>query len=391
MSGQHAPFAPSSAHRYLVCPGSHRAEAQVPDSETDDAALGTLAHELAAYCLRYRHRPQDYLGLAPAVLAVERIWRKPEGDELTVDAEMVEHVTAYVQTIESLAEGHTLLIEQKLDILPPDVWGTADAVILRDDGEAIIIDLKYGRGVRVVALNNAQLKCYALGVMREYDGLLGDIRQVRGMIYQPRNGGASEDVWTREQLAEFSATLANGIAACRAGDAPRIPDDHACTFCRYFGQCPEARERVYQLAAAGFSDVSEAGELGTAMGRVEYVEKWCKAVRAEVERRLINGQAVPGWKLVQGRARAREWLNEEAAEAALKGMRLKFDQMYTANLKSPTQIEAQLKKDHPRQWAKVQPLIAPRIAGAPSVAPESDPRPALQKSAPADGFVDVIQ
>lgn len=398
MSGQHAPFPPSKAARFMRCHGSVAAEAAIEDRESPDAALGTLAHHLAAYCLKYVKTPSLYLGLTPDKLADDEIWRKPKPGELSVDAEMVDHVTDYVETVRALAEGYTLLIEQKLEILPPDVWGTGDTIILRDDGEAVIIDLKYGRGVRVVAQGNEQLKCYALGVLRLLDGLLGPIRQVRGMIYQPRNGGPSEEVWTREQLVEFSAELAGAVAGCRTPNAPRVPGEKQCTFCRAAGTCEPLREFVYRTAAAEFSDVTEAGELGTAMGRVPLIEKWCKAVRAEVERRLlILGQLVPGFKVVEGRASPRTWLSSDETSVAKALLAAGLEPYQPAQLRSPAQMEDEVRGQARGQkrgtfallWAPITTLIAPQTQGPPSVAPESDPRPALKRSDPMDGFSDV--
>ena len=41
--------------------------------------------------------------------------------------------------------------------------GTADAVVLLRDEMVVVVDLKYGRGVKVMADDNPQLLMYALG------------------------------------------------------------------------------------------------------------------------------------------------------------------------------------------------------------------------------------
>ena len=43
----HALFGASSAHRWLSCPGSLLLEKDFPDTKSEAAAEGTLAHELA--------------------------------------------------------------------------------------------------------------------------------------------------------------------------------------------------------------------------------------------------------------------------------------------------------------------------------------------------------
>jgi hypothetical protein len=117
--------------------------------------------------------------------------------------------------------------------------------------------------------------------------------------------------------------------------------------------------------------------LATLMDAADMIEGFAKAVRAEVERRLLAGKFTDArYKLVEGRQGARSWTDEAEAEAALKAMRLKVDQMYDFKLISPTTAEKVLKEANPRKWSKLQPLIG-RSDGKPSVAPASDKRPAL--------------
>lgn len=71
-------------------------------------------------------------------------------------------------------------------------------------------------------------------------------------------------------------------------------------------------------------------------------------------------------------------------------MRVKHDQMYDYSVISPTSAEKLAKAEviGKRQWPKVQALIT-QSEGRPSVAPESDKRPALVMSAVANDFEDV--
>lgn len=127
--------------------------------------------------------------------------------------------------------------------------------------------------------------------------------------------------------------------------------------------------------------------LAICMDSVDLVEGWCKAVRAEVERRMLAGTPVPGWKLVTGKAGSRAWSDADEAAKLLKAMRLRDDVMYDFSLISPTSAE----KLHaagtikPRQWAKLQDLIS-RANGKPSVAPATDKRPALDIGKAEDQF-----
>lgn len=125
--------------------------------------------------------------------------------------------------------------------------------------------------------------------------------------------------------------------------------------------------------------------LATLMDAADMIEGFAKAVRAEVERRLLAGKFTDArYKLVEGRQGARSWIDEEQAEAALKAMRLKSDEMYDRRVISPTSAEKLLGEANKRKWAKLQRLIT-RSDGKPSVAPASDKRPAL-RMAIAEGF-----
>ena len=119
------------------------------------------------------------------------------------------------------------------------------------------------------------------------------------------------------------------------------------------------------------------------MRLTDLVGDWASAVRAEVERRLLSGKAVKGFKIVRGRMGARQWSDEAAVIAKLKDqMRYADEVIFTKKLTSATQLEKKIGKEHPKHWSELQEFIV-RKEGAPSVAPESDERPALEMG---DGF-----
>jgi hypothetical protein len=124
------------------------------------------------------------------------------------------------------------------------------------------------------------------------------------------------------------------------------------------------------------------------MSKVGMVEDWCKAVRAEVERRLLAGQTVDGYKLVEGRRGNRTWSDEGAVEKLFKSFRLRQEEMYDLKLISATKAE-KLLKENPKRWAKTEQLIT-RSDGKPSVAPATDKRPAMDVKPVLDDFQGLI-
>lgn len=373
----HAQLSPSSATRWMTCPGSVALTKDMLDTSSKYADEGTDAHELAAMCLETNTDAVAYLG---RVLT--------EGH--TVDDDMARHVQSYVQYVRDLAEGGALLVEQRLPIGnltgEKDAHGTTDALIAHPD-ELTVADLKYGMGEPVQADNNPQLQIYALAALRQYE-LAYDFKTVRMVIHQPRLGAVSEWVQTVEELEVFAVRVAEAAQYTEDPDAPLVPSTKGCRWCKAKATCPALRAEVDAL----FEVVPEAAPedtLATAMSKVDLVDAWSKAVRAETERRLLAGEPVNGFKLVQGRRGARAWGDKTEAEALLKKLRLKVDEMYDLSLISPTKAE----KLHeagtigPRQWSKVVELVT-QSDGKPSVAPVSDKRPALVTSAVSD-FDDV--
>jgi hypothetical protein len=128
-------------------------------------------------------------------------------------------------------------------------------------------------------------------------------------------------------------------------------------------------------------------QLGLLGEAIDLVEGWAKAVRAELERRMLAGGEVPGFKLVKGREGIRKFADAAEAEAMMKSMRLKQDVMYDWTLISPTTAE-KLYADGiigKKQWPKLQALITRSEAGL-SVAPAADKRPAVAITPVVDDF-----
>lgn len=403
----HARFSASGAHRWMRCPASLALEADCPDSSSEFADEGTAAHELAQMALTAGSPVSAFMGRVIEV----------NGRSFTVDQDMVGYVATYVDLVREIADSGTLFVEQRVDfaaaigVEPGEGFGTADAIVITHDGELQVHDLKYGRGVRVDAEQNEQLMLYGLGAV-ELFSIAYDFDRVRVFIHQPRLDHVSEWVCPVDDLtgafaAQAAQQAAAAIEAHTISEQDMIvqyasPGDKQCRFCKAKASCPAASAAVAAAVVGDFKELTEGAieqavsdlplvfsrALGRKMAVVDFVEGWCKAVRARSEAELLAGREVEGFKIVDGRRGPRQWVNPGEVETTLKAMRLKTEEIYDLKLISPTTAEKLAKGGTigPRQWSKLEGLVT-QSPGKPSVAPVSDPRPA---SNVADDFAGLV-
>ena len=341
----HAKLGPSAAKRWMTCPGSVAAIAACPveDTASEAAAEGTAAHALAEILLRERIELKGQGALL-------KEWKAEYGEKYDAN-ELKAGVMPYVDKV-SEAWGELggrkrarLLLEQRVFVID-GVYGTADAVIISDKGVLHVLDLKFGRGVRVEAEDNPQLRCYALGALRDAE-LEQDIHEARMTIVQPRHkdgGHTSTVVMTAEALHAWGDELAAAAEATKVEGAPRVPSEGGCLFCPAAPWCPEraafVAEAVGLDASTGLtSDPADYSPevLAEAMNSVEAVEGWCKAVRREALRQAGTEEGLPGWRLKPGRTRRS--VTVEAAQALVDFGMLSEDEAFTRSPATLSKLE----------------------------------------------------
>lgn len=406
----HAKLSPSGAHRWMACPGSVVLEAAFPDQSSSYAREGTAAHELAALVLeREKVNAQYYAN------QIVEFDDHGEMVDWRVTQDMADYVDDYVKLVRDLAKGKTLYVESNVPIGhltgEAGATGTSDAVIVDVANRNLtIVDLKYGMGVSVEATGNPQLMIYALGALELY-GVLCDFDTVSMYIHMPRLNYVGECHMSTDELIAFGYDVSAAAGHVRLAESLDLtagddlsdgfftPGEKQCRFCKAKSTCPALRAEVTDLvggAATLDEFMPEVPDMQTgdnylsmAMAKVGLVEDWCKGVRAEVERRLLAGQKIDGFKLVEGRKGNRKWANEAQVEALFKSFRLRADDMYDRSLISPTKAE-KLFKNNPKRWEKVEALTS-RSDGKPSVAFASDKRSEMTVQSVADDFSDLLK
>lgn len=153
-----------------------RLEQYFPYSISNAAVERTAAHALGEYKFhrllgdQFKRPISDY--------------QSDELESLTDD--YASYVIEQYQEAKQYAKDVTISVEQKFDFSKyvPEGFGTGDCVIVSEH-LLHIIDFKYGKGVRVEAKNNPQIKLYAIGALEMF-GKLYDIDEVEMNIFQPR-------------------------------------------------------------------------------------------------------------------------------------------------------------------------------------------------------------
>lgn len=374
----HSRLGASSAKRWLNCPGSVALAAQCPPAPSSEfAEEGTAAHELAEKCLRDKSAAQHYV-----------LKKMKAANGIAFTEEMATHVQGFVDYVRNLQRelGAELLIEHRFHLshLHPDFYGTCDVVLMQPFGELHVLDFKYGAGISVEVEDNEQIMYYGIGALD-----LGDFDKVILHVCQPRLEHADGTFrrWeaTPERLVEFGKTLRAGALKTQKKDAP-LKSGEWCRFCPAAGVCPALHTAAMEVAKTDFKSdkFPEVSALThEQIARVlEYktrFESWLDAVKAHATNALMQGQKIPGLKLVAGQTR-REWIDESSAAEALCAKL--GDEAYKSKLLTVPQAEKALGKDYVAGMFQT-------VGGSPTVAVESDRRKELQNSAKDDfAFLD---
>ncbi|MEO1042356.1 MAG: DUF2800 domain-containing protein [Pseudomonadota bacterium] len=371
----HARLSASGAHRWMACPASVDLEADYHTEPGEAAAEGTAAHFVAETCLKEDREAISCLGQVIEV----------DGYKIKITEDFADFVQQYVDYVRSLPG--SLLVEQRVpfDDYVPGGFGTADAVVLGDDGHVYVVDLKFGRGVNVSAENNKQAMLYALGVYQTFS-ILYDVEHFTLVIHQPRIDGVSEwQISAEELLAWVNTELLPAVEAVEQDSPIFNPGDDQCKFCKAKAACPALAQFVLETARAEFAS-SETESLPVVSGRepltlediagllphTSLIKDWADSLWARAQEAALKGETIPGHKLVIGQTR-RRWTDEEDLAAALKKVRgHKVDDLLPRSPLPIGKMEKMLGKDH-----KILAEYAVAPEGAPKLVPETDKRDAI--------------
>ena len=377
----HALLSASGASRWINCTPSARLEEKYPDSESDAAAEGTAAHELA------EHKLRALLDLPTS--RPESEWHNEDMEAHTDD--YADHVLAELTRARQNDPAAFLAIEERLDFshIVPEGFGTGDALIVAD-GTLTVVDLKYGKGVEVSAEGNPQMRLYALGALAAYDTIYV-IERVRMVIFQPRLGNISVeeisvqdlDAWADEVVRPAAAKAITGDGDLQAGEW--------CRFCRHAAQCSALANEMFAPVPVSSEltptspdpDTLTDAQIATIVAQSGELKKWLTKVEAHALAKATEGHTYPGLKLVEGRS-VRKYTDEDAvAKVVTEAGEDPYKPREVLGVTAMTKLLGkkrfdELLKDHVH-----------KPEGKPTLVPESDKRPALTMATAETMFTQI--
>ena len=290
------------------------------------------------------------------------------------------HVNTYVSIAINLIEEARLkdpstavLLEERVDFSRwvPEGFGTADLIVITD-GVAYVVDLKFGKGLKVEAKGNSQLRLYALGAIEMFSHLY-NFEQVITIIVQPRLGHISKEVLTTTELLAWAENeVAPKAKLAWAGEGDFVPGDH-CRWCRGKAQCPTRHESNLALARHDFAEPASMSDsdIAEVLVKAQQLHVWVRDLEEFAYSQAMAGRTWPGFKLVEARS-SRKFTDVTAAAQALIDAGISSDDIFERNLRSLTGLETKLGKN---KFAQLLGDLVAKTPGKPTLVPVDDKRP----------------
>ena len=382
MAGKHALLSPSAAHRWMNCTAAPLLERDVEDKGSTFAEEGTLAH---AYCAK---KLKEFLGLSvdeekAEIAQLDEQYHSGEMDEYTDTYKTI--VLEKFNAARAKTKDAQLLVEVKLDFshYVPDAFGTSDAIIIAD-GVMEVIDFKYGKGVKVSAVENPQMMIYALGAWDLFN-FEYDIRKVRMTIVQPRIDNLSEFELDAADLINWAVDELQPKANEAYAGGKQKPGNW-CQFCKVKANCKALSSMCIEAQQANPDPRKISKEVmeSTILPLLSTFKTWLTGVEEYSLEQALSGVQYQGFKIVEGRSIRKITTPTAVMELLGKEGFAKEAYIKPTELRSITDLEKLIGK---KRFGAICAEYINKPQGKPTLVPESDKRRAFNQA--ADDFKDI--
>jgi len=341
----------------------------MPDTTSEYAKKGSLAHELAELNLRKKFVPGSGIGPRKYKTQLDKFKESEywEPEMLSAVDRYVDYIT---EIIHSFPSKPFVAVEKQVDysLYAPEGFGTADCIIIHG-GVITVCDFKYGKGVPVSAVGNHQMMLYALGAYLAYS-LLYPIDTVKMAIIQPRRDSITEwEISLPDLLAWGESIKPFARLAWDGGGEYKVGE--WCRFCKANTQCRARTDHFLSLETLyKMPPLISLEELGDILKRAEGISDWVKSLQELAVSALLKDEEVPGWKLVEGKS-SRVFTDTDAVFKKLIANEYDEALLYERKPLPLTKIEDLITKP---VFKKLLSEFVAKPKGKPTLVKEDDPR-----------------
>ena len=352
---------------------------------TSFSAEGTALHSIRADCLEFGFEPMDFVG--QTIIA--------DGYSFRIDEDMADRLVPGIDWIRERATA--VHVEQRVSLDPwlPGNYGFCDTYWLMNttaiSNTLYVNDYKNGVGEPVQAINNRQLRLYALGAWHE----LGQpkVEKVIMVIDQPRAGGIKEWEITFDELIAFGEEVKAVYARIERGDVEFVPNHKSCRWCpvrKTKRGCAAYNTWKLWMLGDAVMDISreprfkDPAQMPRALRfyivqHAASIRQWLAKLHEESLNAAIEGDPDPGSKAIQGGEGRRYFTDPVKAQHIVEGA-LGDDAFKPLELIGFTEIDKLMKpgrkkKGHPQAYADLLKLVD-RRESKPKLVPADHPAPA---------------
>lgn len=363
-------MSPSSSERWLNCTPSARLAEAAGSKASEYTEEGTTAHELAEYALKSwiygTFYPECDVMPVPDEIAKNKYYSEEMRDAV---GEYVHFVVGEFYEMQKGPLGGSVAthLEEKLDIskFAPESFGSSD-VTLVSPSILHIIDLKYGKGVKVPA-ESPQFKMYALGALAKFNN--GSIKYVRMSVGQPRLHHYDTIEMSVPELLEWATKILQPKAKLAYEGKGKQVVGSWCQFCPVKATCRAQKDEIaHDFEEHPDTLVMTDEEIVYMLGKLDRYKSWLESLNQYAYSEAMKGKKWEGYKLVEGRT-ARKIVEPDKVRNILLKEYLE-DEVLNISLKGITDLEKLVGKKvfnaKLGEYVKSQP-------GAPKLVPDSHP------------------
>lgn len=379
----HASLGGSTALQWSNCAGWAFFSDNTPAQASSDAMeYGTAGHSVAERVLK-AHLHERLHGSHPYTftdLTDPQLW------------EWAQIYKRYIweKVLNQSITGKRFGIEERVVIHPDYMFGFIDfwAVFTTERARrrGAVADYKTGQ-YSVPVEKNAQLAFYAVALRMKERSEGRDLDEVHASIIQPPLGEGNdykETLFTAKQLDIWEKRFFKQAHQIFVEKKPVFKVGQWCELCRFRGQCRAYGKTLEAKSGLAVVDIEQrrlpAPE--SLPDEVIYkfikfgpdIEDYLKEVRKVAKQRYIDGNAVPGTKLVEGRSN-RKWVDETVAAVGEYLHSNGVENPVVQDLIGVPDAERELTKLHGKARAKeILAAVVTKPSGALTLVLDEDPR-----------------